>query len=184
MRGSGRWGRPGRWLAGFSLVLPLACLMGPGIGLAATDTIVTIRGDIVPACSIAGLATSVNLGDLTSSGATTLAFTATCNAPFSYSLESAFGGMRHSSGATAPAGLAALLPYTVRAILPTDAATIDNTCTSPTIRAGSVTCSFSDSGTGIAIDAASELRLGWTGASNLLGGSYSDTLTLTIGIRP
>lgn len=174
--------RPGRMTAAW--LVSLAVVFGPGCALAATDTVVTIRGDVVPACSISGLATSLDLGALTASGTATLAFTATCNAPFSYSLASAFGGLRHSSGAGAPSGFSALFPYTVRAILPTDAGTIDNTCTSTSILNTATTCAFTDSGTGIAINSASELRLGWTGAPNLLGGSYSDTLTLTIGIRP
>lgn len=168
---------------------PIALSIVLGLALssacrAATDTIVTIRGDVVPACSLAGLATSYNLGDLTASGSTTLAFATTCNAPFSYTLESAYGGLRHSSGPSAPAGFSAVFPYSVRAIIPTDVSTIDDTCTSASILAGATSCTFTDSGTGIAIGTASELQLGWTGVSNLLGGSYSDTLTLTVGIRP
>lgn len=189
--GLGRGAGPGRWSGGAGVVraargaLALVSLIaGLGPAHAATDTIVSIRGNVVPACTITGLATSLALGNLTASGSATLNFTATCNAPFSYSLDSAFGGLRHSSGATTPSGFSALFPYTVRAILPTDAGSIDNTCTSASISNGATTCLFSDSGTGIAINSAAQLQLGWTGVPNLLGGNYSDTLTLTIGIRP
>lgn len=185
MRGAGRRSGPGRWPAGRAAAWVAAALLTAATPCgAATDTIVTIRGDVVPACSVSGLATSVDLGNLTVSGAATLAFATTCNAPFDYSVESANGGLRHSSGASAPPGFSALVPYTVRTILPTDAGTIDDTCSSTTIVGGSTTCVFTDSGTGIAIGSASELRLGWTGIPSLLGGSYSDTLTLTIGVRP
>lgn len=184
--GVGRGIGPGGIRAKWRLV-PLVLALAPAWGApaaAATDTVVTLRGDVVPACAVAGLTTSVDLGNLTASGTTTLAFTTTCNAPFRYSLSSGYGGLRHSSGATAPGGFSAVVPYSVRTILPTDAGTIDQTCTSASILEGSVTCVFTDSGTGIAIGQSSELRLGWTGVPNLLGGSYSDNLTLTIGIRP
>jgi hypothetical protein len=174
---------PGQRLAGTLAAYAIGLVAASG-AQAATDTIVTLRGEIVPACSVTGLSTSFDLGNLTASGTGTLGFATTCNAPFRYSLASVYGGMRHSAGATAPPGFSALLPYTVRMILPTDSGTIDNTCTSSSILASATTCSFSDSGSGIAINSASELRLGWTGAPNLLGGSYSDTLTVTVGIRP
>lgn len=166
------------------VLVAAAFAVNTGPSLSATDSIVTLRGEVVPSCAMAGLATSASLGNLTSTGTLTLAFTTTCNAPFEYSLASAYGGLRHSSGPSAPAGFSALVPYTVRTIVPTDGGTIDDTCTSAAILDAAQTCPFTNSGTGIAIGTASELRLGWTGVPGLLGGDYSDTLTLTIGVRP
>ncbi|MEQ1713834.1 MAG: hypothetical protein ABL908_20890, partial [Hyphomicrobium sp.] len=70
--GLGRGAGPGLWSAGAEVVraargaLALAALiacLGPAD--AATDTIVSIRGNVVPACTITGLATSFALGNLT-----------------------------------------------------------------------------------------------------------------------
>lgn len=159
----------------------IACAVG---AWSATDTIVTVTGEIVPLCDLSGLATSVSLGSLEASGTQTLGFAVTCNAPFAYSLASTYGALRHSSGSSAPPGFSALFPYSARVIIPTDTSTIDDTCASSTILSGSQTCTFTDSGTGIAFSAASQLQLSWTGAANLLGGSYSDTLRVTVSIRP
>lgn len=105
---------------------------------AATDTVVMIRGDVVPSCEVAGLASSAVLGNLTASGTLTLGFSTTCNAPFAYSLASAYGGLRPSSGSSAPPGFSARVPYAVRTIIPTDAGTIDQTCASTAIPSGAL----------------------------------------------
>lgn len=162
----------------------MAGLFLAGSAYAQTSVTVTLRGEVEKSCSITGLATSVALGNLSLTGNQTLNFTMSCNAPYTYTLASTYGGLRHSSGPTAPSGFSVLVPYTVRIILPRETTPIDNTCASSTIISGSQTCAFTNSGTEISINAASEIRLNWTGVSNLVGGSYSDTLTLRVQATP
>ena len=162
----------------------MALLLLAGSAYAQTSVTVTLRGEVEKECSITGLATSVSFGDLSLTGNQTLNFTMSCNAPYTYTLASTYGGLRHSSGPTAPSGFTALAPYTVRIIIPRETTSIDNTCASSTIISGSQTCSFTTSGTEISINAAAQLRLNWTGLTNLRGGSYSDTLTLTVQATP
>ena len=166
------------------LLAAMVALLYAGSAAAQTSVTVTLRGEVEKECSITGLASSVAFGDLTMTGNQTLNFTLSCNAPYTYTLASTYAALRHSSGPTAPPGFTALMPYSVRIIIPRETTPIDNTCASSTILAGSQTCTFTSSGTEISLNAAAEIRLIWTGLSNLIAGNYSDTLTLTVQATP
>lgn len=145
-----------------------------------------ISGTVAKRCALGGLpGATVNLAF----GQTTqLDFTFDCNTPFSYTLSSSHGGLLNDHAADIAPGsdpFTTLALYGVELNVPLqqgDTAQIHNQCNSDTLTAGSQGCSFSDSGSAIAIQQAATLKI--TPASQegqvLLAGSYGDILTLEV----
>jgi hypothetical protein len=77
------------------------------------------------------------------------------------------------------------VPYSVSVNIPTDDVTISDRCDSSAIKAGQVTCPFSDSRNGIAIDRKARVTMAWVPAGvALMAGEYSDRLTFTVEVKP
>jgi hypothetical protein len=143
-----------------------------------------VEGDIAPACQITASGGDVYLGDLSGGGSKSLEFSLICNAPFAYRLESASGGLKHTTLSSSPAVLSTLLPYVVGSHIPTENGEISDTCSSTTIQKGFITCHFSDSGTEIAPLSFGRLTFTWDGESHLLqAGAYEDCLTIVVETR-
>lgn len=170
----------------------LALLAAP-CAWAADEVQITIQGEIEPSCGLSGGGGAMQLGDISVAGEKALAFTVNCNAPFTYALVSAHGGLASASGAPVIGGaFQTLMPYAVSARFETDQGMFGDTalqsgdltaaaaapCLADTF---SASCPFATSGAGIAINRGGELRLKWSAATTpLLAGAYADTITLTV----
>lgn len=145
---------------------------------------IAVEGDIVPACQITAPGGDVYLGDLSREGSKSLEFSLICNAPFAYRLESASGGLKHTTLGGMPATLSTLLPYVVESNIPTENGEISDTCPSTTIKKGFITCNFSNSGDEIAPLSSGRLTFTWDRENNLLqAGTYEDYLTIVVETR-
>lgn len=160
-----------------------------------------IQGNLIASCALTGSPSgTVNLGDVSVAGSTSIAFVVDCNAPFAYAVTSGSLGLGRVGGAgpMAPGSqpLATTVPYSITTSFMTDAGTFGDTallantltsanaapCVAPTYSAA---CSFTNSGTGAAAAGLpASLTIAWTPPSTpLQAGTYQDTLTLTVRAR-
>lgn len=171
---------------GTAVVIAVAVSLGPAV-YAATRVSVTVGGNIVPSCTIGGLGSSgttvLTLDDITKAGAKDFGFTLDCNAPFSYSLAADHGELRNAGAGAVSGGFSAKVPYSVAVTIPTSVGTISNTCSGESIRVGGTGCNFTDSGSGIALSAAGNLRLAWISTGMLAAGEYSDSVTIVVSLK-
>lgn len=168
-------------------LLAAAALSLPHDAGAAKRVTLTLQGSITAVCAITGTASdglSAGLGDVTRPGSKETDYTINCNTPFRYRLVSQNGALRHEAALSAPAGFAAAVPYQVAVVIPTDDVTIRDTCASESIKAGQVTCPFSDSRNGVAIDGRAKVTMAWGAQSMPIAGAYSDRLTFTVVAKP
>ena len=154
--------------------------------LAARQVSIRLEGEIVPECAITGTgdsATSLNLGDLSKAGSRDYRFLLSCNAPFGYRLEAQYGALTNNAAVTQRGSLATL-PYEIAIHIPTDGKPIDDRCTGASLWAGGMRCPFSHSNGAIALNAEGRLTVAWPAATiQTEAGSYTDQLTLSVGIR-
>jgi hypothetical protein len=170
-----------------------AIIAGAGLSvaaLAATETKVKLDGDILPECKLlgpSGAGPSLNMiadiEDISKPGRKVFDFTVNCNSPFKYSLEAEHGALTHESSARAPRGFVAAVPYDVAVHIATDGAAIDDRCSGESIRAGQVSCRFSNSGDNIALSTTGRMTLSWMPGGVPLAGKYFDRVTITVAAR-
>ncbi len=164
----------------------------PWAAPAANRVSVHLEGEVGRECAILGsgaaeggasLDANVEVGDITRPGRRDFVFTVHCNTPFEYRLEAEHGALTHKAVREAPGGFLSAVPYDVTVRIPTDAVTIEDHCTGGSIRAGAVSCPFSNSGDGIAMDTAGRLTVAWKPDGIPVAGEYSDRLTITVSAR-
>jgi hypothetical protein len=62
---------------------------------------------------------------------------------------------------------------------------IDDTCSSKSIKQGAISCIFTDSGQKIAINQQAETHISWKATqAQLLAGQYTDRLTVFVSVKP
>lgn len=173
-------------------VAALALLGACSSVLAASRVSVQLEGDIAPECSVGGsaggagatLGLQLKLDDITRPGRKDYPFLLNCNAPFNYRVEAQYGAFTNTGLATAPDGLAAAVPYDVTVRIPTDGAPIVDTCPSASLRAGRVSCPFSNSGNSIALLSEAQISLVWRSPANLLAaGEYVDRISIIVAVN-
>ncbi len=149
------------------------------LALADNSVEVEVAGSIKTFCANTILNLPLKIGDITKSGVSTVAFTVNCNTPFEYSIESAHGAMR-LAGSTAGTEQQNEIPYNVRVRIPlTYGGEIDDSCSSAAIRAGAITCSFTDSGGKIVVEQRAEAYVSWTAPTRVMPtGNYEDQLII------
>lgn len=151
-----------------------AIILTPAVAMAASGTIV-LQGTVESACSISALAATASLGSIETSSSKSITFTYSCNAPFGYTLESLNGGLKLAT---------TVVEYSVTTTLPTDGGTdISDTCTSASIKTGSVTCTFTNSGSAIATAQVGTIDVSWDASNGLVTGNYTDSLVINIEAR-
>ncbi len=164
----------------------------PWTAPAANRVSVRLEGEVGRECALlqpgttqggASLDTNVQVGDITRPGHRDFAFTVHCNTPFEYRLEAEHGALTHKAVREAPASFVSAVPYGVTVRIPTDAVTIEDHCSGDSLRAGAVSCPFSNSGNGIAMDTAGRLTVAWKPEGIPIAGQYSDRLTITVSAR-
>ena len=141
---------------------------------------IELTGEIQAECQLATMPSQLDLGQLTSSGSFTIPFTLNCNAPFSYHVRAQEGGLKYYGSYHLPAEFLDTILYTLEVNIPTDAGLISDQCESETLTGETAQCPFSSSGTGVAINQPSSLKLSWLMNAEVGAGVYREVLTFTV----
>ncbi len=147
---------------------------------------VEVTGTIKPYCANSITTAPVNAGNPGKAGSATFAFTVDCNAPFQYTMQSDNGALRLTNPPDAVSRDQIEVAYKVHIRIPlTLGGSIDDTCSSKSIKQGATSCSFTDSGQKIAINQLAETRISWNSSpARLLAGQYTDRLTVFVSVKP
>jgi hypothetical protein len=146
---------------------------------------VEVTGTIKPYCANSITAVPVNAGDPRKAGSATFAFTVDCNAPFQYTMQSDNGALRLANAPDAAALDQIEVAYNVHIKIPlTLGGSIDDTCSSESIKQGAITCPFTDSGQKVAIDQLAKTHITWNAPKKRLpAGQYTDRLTVFVSVK-
>jgi hypothetical protein len=164
----------------------IASLVACGVisaALAAGKVTVKLEGEIEPECAIqSGTSSTLDLGDISQPGSKEYGFVLNCNAPFSYRLEAQYGALTNVAAATrVPPGFTAFIPYEIAVHISTEAAPVEEHCTSESIRMGHISCRFGESENKIAANAKSYLNFSWKKQyKNMITGQYTDTIRIHV----
>ncbi len=174
--------------AGALCAAALGGVLHPSItALAAAGAVrIEVAGAITPTCSSSVASVQFDAGDVTKAGSSKFSFTVNCNAPFHYTMQSDNGAMRLvNPSASAPISQIEA-PYDVHIRIPlTQGGAIDDTCASAALKQGAVSCQFTNSGRGIAVNQTAQAQISWKAAQGILApGQYSDRLTFSVGLQP
>ncbi len=162
-------------------------------GRAHAQVTITAQGEVPQSCTVTAPGAFV-LGDLAdNASARTQSLNVSCNAPWTYSLVSANGGLVANAPPNQVAGVfTTTLPYQVTTLFSTDGGAFgDAALASGNLTAANaagcvanavVACPFASSGADVSISqTAGSLAVSWsTPAQPLVAATYSDTLTLTV----
>ena len=147
---------------------------------------VEVTGTIRPYCANSITAVPVNVGDPSKAGSAKFAFTVDCNAPFQYTMQSDNGALRLTNAPGAVSRDQIEVAYNVHIRIPlTLGGSIDDTCSSKSIKQGAISCIFTDSGQRIAINQLAETHISWKATqAQLPAGQYTDRLTVFVSVKP
>jgi hypothetical protein len=169
----------------------MAAALG-GVSFPVTDLLaavgkveVEVTGTIKPYCANTITAVPINTGDPSKAGSAKFAFTVDCNAPFQYTMQSDNGALRLTNAPDAVSRDHIEVAYNVHIRIPlTLGGSIDDTCSSKSIKQGAINCLFTDSGQKIAISQQAETHISWNAAKHrLLAGQYTDRLTVFVSVK-
>ena len=164
-----------------------------GAGQAQAQVTITAQGEVPQSCTVTAPGALI-LGDLADdASARTQVLNVSCNAPWTYSLVSANGGLVANAPPNQVAGVfTTTLTYQVTTLFSTDGGAFgDAALASRNLTAANaagcvansvVACPFASSGADASISqTAGSLAVSWsTPAQPLVAATYSDTLTLTV----
>jgi hypothetical protein len=152
---------------------------------AASRVQVEVTGTITPYCANSITAAPVNAGDPRKAGSASFAFTVDCNAPFQYTMQSDNGALRLTNAPDAVSRDQIEVAYNVHIRIPlTLGGSIDDTCSSKSIKHGATSCPFTDSGQKVAINQQAETQISWNSSqARLLAGQYTDRLTVFVSVK-
>jgi hypothetical protein len=152
-------------------------------GTCADDSIaIELIGDIEPECRLTALPGSVNLGALTKTGTQFIPFQVNCNAPFNYSVRSREGALK-TGALNVPPGFVVKIPYSLETRIPTNEGLIIDQCGSATLAMSVPSCGHGGSGSAIAIEQIGSLMISWAISDELVVGTYTDVVTLSVSPR-
>ena len=163
-----------------SIIAAIGLAVRAAPSLAGDAVSIVLQGEVDPECRMSGIASVVDLGQITKTGSRVFNFGIHCNSPFRYTLRSQQGGFRNGDHALIRSGFTALIPYSVRVSIPTDAGGVLDICDSTQISGTATTCTTSDSGNGIAIEQTGSLTLSWSIAQEPVAGTFADILTFSV----
>lgn len=139
---------------------------------------VELRGRVMPRCNFSGddaFLTAGNAGSLAGIVSVRRVFQVDCNAPFTVSLSSTYGGLQHGEGA--------VFPYRSSLKIVTDSGrTVSLDCEASALKAGSGDCSASSS-EDTAIGREAILTLNWEAPEDAAAGTYTDDLRLSFAVQ-
>jgi len=176
MRGGRTWA-----LAGAAFAAAITSLPAAAEAVRQDKLALNVHGRVPEHCALGGIG-DMNLGDLTKTGierAAQIGFS--CNVPFQVSIRSAHGGLANEAFPEGQGPYAGLVPYSIALAIPVrrpGSELLTQSFTSTALMAGAT---MSSSG-GIALDG---MRIAVVLAppsseAGLLGGRYSETVTITV----
>jgi hypothetical protein len=145
------------------------------------EVVIDLTGEILPFCQLTGAPPSTNLGEITDRGTANIPFQLRCNTPFAFSITSRSGALKTEYAMTPPPGFTAAVAYNIVPRIPTSLGAVTGTCISTALKAGAATCSFPNSGQGVALSGDASLTLSWQVSEIPLAGTFTDVLTLNVG---
>ena len=171
--------------------------------LTAQSVTIDVEGTLQSACALTDLPGNFSLGNLVTEAGQekTINFKVDCNAPFAYSIKSGNGALKRTLGSgdivAGSLPFTTEVPYQITTNFTTDAAPFgDNGLVSTNLTAAneapcvgavySASCPFANSGLGAAAvpkDASLKIKWDLPIGAPLIGGTFSDTLTLTVRVR-
>jgi hypothetical protein len=138
------------------------------------DTVVLeLAGVKEPECGLSGLAGTIDLGRLESTGQRSFSFSVTCNAPYIYAVASKNGGLTLLDQEPP-----SRIPYTITAEI--GSLTASAVCDAPAASAGCVITAAPESETAQTAEVTISWRLGAAAAA----GVYQDELIFTVEPQP
>lgn len=165
-------------------VVAFSLIAGFAASVRAGDAVsIELQGEVPAMCRLTSESATVDLGILANSGSRQISVDVDCNTPFSYVVRSLAGGLKVSDSGAPPPGFASLIPYLVQLSIPTDAGVASGECESSELIGDNPACTYVSSPTGIAIAQTGTLTLTWATQNELVAGTYSDVLTLTVQPR-
>jgi len=183
----------GTYLNFHTTAAAVAFLFATSSGPAFAQTLtVTATGTIPTTCGLTA-ASGFGAANLNANGTVSASASVTCNAKYIIKATSANGGLKTATAAPS-SSFSNKLDYTLSISVPLDngGGTVSGNCAASNLVAGASTCALSpastglSSGTGTSVGQTANLGVNWTlpGATRLIAGSYSDTLTITIAAQP
>ncbi len=165
-------------------VVAFSLMAGFAASVRAGDAVsIELQGEVPTMCRLTSPSAAVDLGVLVNSGSRQIPFDVDCNTPFSYGARSLAGGLRVPDLGAPPPGFASLIPYLLQLSIPTDAGVVTGQCESSELNGDNPACTYESSPTGIAIGQTGTLTLTWATQDELVAGTYTDVLTLTVQPR-
>lgn len=151
-----------------------------------------VKGQIAAMCGL-GSGGSFGNADLNANGSVSAITAVNCNTKYLLRATSANGGLKTTIVAPSPSFVNQLdYQFSISVPLDNGGGTISGSCAASGLIAGSGLCSLSpagaglSSGTGTSTGTTASLTVTWTlpGATHLVAGQYTDTITLTIAAQP
>jgi hypothetical protein len=153
---------------------------------------ITAKGQIATTCALAA-GSGFGNANLDTSGTISATASVNCNTKYLLRAASANGGLKTTTAAPS-ASFTNLLDYVFTISVPLDngAGSISGSCAASNLIPGSGFCNLSpmgaglSSGSGTSTGKTASLGVSWAppGASHLVAGSYTDTITITIAVQP
>lgn len=179
---------------GFLLIAALMAGLLPATQAAAQSISITATGTVPGSCSIA-VASPFGNADLSAAGSVQATATVDCNTGFKLHATSSNGALVTATAVPANSVFVDRLGYGLTFSLTTDGNTnLSASCTSAHLGAGQSGCALSpgndaglSSGGRTAINRTASLGVSWAPPAlpaRLVAGSYSDTITFSIGAVP
>lgn len=139
---------------------------------------VKLRGRVMPRCNFSGSDAPLSAGNAVDRGGIVRirrVFQVDCNAPFTVSLSSAYGGLHHGEGA--------VFPYQASLKIATDSGrAISLDCEASALKPGAGDCAGS-SGDDTAIGREAVLSVNWRAPEGVAAGTYTDDLRLSFAVQ-
>lgn len=142
---------------------------------------INLEGQIDVNCALDASSSRINLAEIAATGSKVVPFRVRCNTPFRFALTSQNGALKTNyDGALSP-DFTASIPYNATVTIPTNTGGINASCPSSALRGLNPSCTFPASEEGIALEGDASLTVSWAVTKELVAGTYSDTVVLSIG---
>jgi hypothetical protein len=170
-------------LGGAAMAVALAGLpeiIDAAKGAMSDHAVISLRGRILPRCTLSGAQTPMSIGAALSSedtARTRRGFEVNCNAPFVVSMSSAHGGLRIGGSSDG------ILQYRANLQILTDSGqTLTLDCDGGELGADGTGCR-GESGDNTAIGKEAVLTVSWQMPKGIAAGAYADDLSLSFAIK-
>ncbi|MGC1585907.1 MAG: hypothetical protein WA791_09410 [Rhodomicrobium sp.] len=175
--------RASRMVSPLSLWLVIAAVlqMPAGSALAGERAAISLKGRVLPACTIQNAHPMIEFGEISMAGSATVSLLVSCNAPFRFALTSLNGGLAQTAGVKVKPPFLSLLPYSLTYRLPTSAGFLIDTCSSSNMSATGGACAGRSVDGTLSVSQVATIGFSWDPHGLVpAAGAYRDILLLTV----